>query len=467
MESRQFSFAIHGMFCARCAVQIEQALTRLDGMIAAQVNYASERATVRYDPSRVELAALIAEVRRAGFDTPLQTTTFYVSELMYAASARLIESALKRVQGVVQVTANLSPGQLTVVTLAEVADPTTVHDALRALGLHVDAQAPSNPTFGFVVRTVVLGMLLSALIGAVLVPLVGDDGDERRLVALSVVVGGLTVLAGYPFYRRLWAALVARTLDESVRLRLLAFVPLVIALSWIGALNQRSFWAWIVWSALTAASALTVGWFVMRAWSLRSVARWRSMLPPLAGFVAALALIGLYLGILSVLQSPSHALEQFALDRFWVGSVALGFGVQIGLYVHLRLILHAMRLVGAAASSRRIIEGTPGVLPADAAHAMTGAGTGTSTVGMIACCAHHLADLAPLIGMTGASGLSGVVTFLGEWKIPLIVFGLLVNGVGIAVSLRTLQKQRAHLNAMERAAHESNSMSGITAPACH
>lgn len=155
--------------------------------------------------------------------------------------------------------------------------------------------------------------------------------------------------------------------------------------------------------------------------------RW--LLPPLVGFIAAMALIGLYFGILSVLQSPSHAVEQLTLDGVWVGLVALGFGIQIGLYVYLRLIINAMKLVGATA--------------------MTGAGTGTSTLGMIACCAHHVTDIAPLLGLTGASGLSGVVTFLGEWKIPFILFGLLVNVVGIAVSLRTIRKQRAHLNTMK------------------
>ena len=79
---------------------------------------------------------------------------------------------------------------------------------------------------------------------------------------------------------------------------------------------------------------------------------------------------------------------------------------------------------------------------------MTGVGTGASTLGMIACCAHHLADFGPLVALTGASGLSGAVSFLAEWKIPFIIFGLGVNTIGIVVTLRLILRSRADLKMM-------------------
>lgn len=176
-------------------------------------------------------------------------------------------------------------------------------------------------------------------------------------------------------------------------------------------------------------------------------ARKRWLVPLLVGFGAGAALILLYLTILSVAQSPSHALEQLSQDRLWVGLVALGFGIQIGLYAYLRLIISAMQLAGATA--------------------MTGAGTTTSTVGMIACCAHHLADFAPLVALTGATGLSGAVAFLAEWKIPFILFGLAVNAIAIVMSIRTIRRERAHLKMMESSVVKNASAVTATAPACH
>ncbi|MEY3251952.1 MAG: hypothetical protein RL227_925, partial [Pseudomonadota bacterium] len=62
------SLQLAGMHCAACAGIIEQALGRVDGVAAVQVSAASERASVTWDPERTRPSALIAAVRRAGYD---------------------------------------------------------------------------------------------------------------------------------------------------------------------------------------------------------------------------------------------------------------------------------------------------------------------------------------------------------------------------------------------------------------
>jgi Cu+-exporting ATPase len=57
-----------GMTCANCANTIERSLNKVDGVIEATVNFASERATVTYAPGVADRAALIAAVRQAGYD---------------------------------------------------------------------------------------------------------------------------------------------------------------------------------------------------------------------------------------------------------------------------------------------------------------------------------------------------------------------------------------------------------------
>src|SRR4051812_7187145 len=58
---------IGGMTCASCVGRVEKALNRVDGVAVAEVNLATEVATVRFDPGQVGLAELTAAVSRAGY----------------------------------------------------------------------------------------------------------------------------------------------------------------------------------------------------------------------------------------------------------------------------------------------------------------------------------------------------------------------------------------------------------------
>ncbi|HNQ55890.1 MAG: heavy metal translocating P-type ATPase [Rhodocyclaceae bacterium] len=64
---QSLDLAISGMTCAACATRIETVLNRLPG-VEASVNFASEKASVRYRPGQADAAGLIAAVRRAGYE---------------------------------------------------------------------------------------------------------------------------------------------------------------------------------------------------------------------------------------------------------------------------------------------------------------------------------------------------------------------------------------------------------------
>jgi copper chaperone CopZ len=282
MNSREISFAIQSMTCANCAITIERALARLDGVIAARVNYASERATITFDPARVSAEQIVRAVKQNGFG---------------AQTRRVTRSLVSVWRG----------------------------ERIAGFASHTFIHARAD----WLAQTVELEWL-------------ADVGDAQALPRARVV------------------ALIARA-------------------------------------------------------------------PVCAGVLAAFGMFALYVLILTGFQSFAHALQQARQDWFWIGLVTFGFGAQIGLYSHLRLIVSATNAASAAAA--------------------TGAGTTTSTLGMVACCAHHLTDLAPLVALTGASSLSGAIAFLNEWKYAFIAFGLVMNALGIVITLRTIRKSRAHLNA--------------------
>lgn len=144
----------------------------------------------------------------------------------------------------------------------------------------------------------------------------------------------------------------------------------------------------------------------------------RFLLPVAVGLMGALLLTGLYFGIVSWAESPQHAVQLFWQDRWIVLPIILGFGVQAGLYTILK-----KRLFVAVAST-----GPSGP--------MMGAGGTTSTLAMVACCAHHVTDVLPILGLTAAA------TFLAQYRTAFMLVGLGTTLVGIAVMLVILVKER-------------------------
>jgi Cu+-exporting ATPase len=61
---------VEGMTCASCSARVGRALTRLDGVETANVNFATHRAVVSYDPALVDPEALRAAVERVGYAVP-------------------------------------------------------------------------------------------------------------------------------------------------------------------------------------------------------------------------------------------------------------------------------------------------------------------------------------------------------------------------------------------------------------
>src|SRR5947209_15071447 len=64
--------ALKGMTCASCAMRIEKGLKKVPGVKDASVNFASEQATVTYDPAQTGPEQMMQKVDAVGYKaTPL------------------------------------------------------------------------------------------------------------------------------------------------------------------------------------------------------------------------------------------------------------------------------------------------------------------------------------------------------------------------------------------------------------
>ena len=94
---------ITGMTCANCAMNIERALgRRVPGVTQASVNFATEKATVKYLPGLVDLTRIVSAIEKAGFGAVLPTADAPATDVEQAArDAEIKDQTQKFLIGVV------------------------------------------------------------------------------------------------------------------------------------------------------------------------------------------------------------------------------------------------------------------------------------------------------------------------------------------------------------------------------
>ena len=222
-ESRigRISIPITGMSCAACVRRVEKALSGADGVSAVNVNFASEKAAVEYDPSSVRMRDLTGVVEDSGYGIASRKAGFGVTGMSCASCVGRVEKALGNVPGALDVSVNLATERATVEYVAGVAEIDDFQKAVEDAGYGVAttgaAEAeessgdPRDQEYRGLKRDLVVAAVLTALVFA---------GSLPHMLGFMVPVPaawlnlGLLVLAtpvqfwaGRRFYRGAWGAL--------------------------------------------------------------------------------------------------------------------------------------------------------------------------------------------------------------------------------------------------------------------
>ena len=135
------------------------------------------------------------------------------------------------------------------------------------------------------------------------------------------------------------------------------------------------------------------------------------------GLAGMAILLAIYFAVLTLASGWDFTLSQFFDFWYFIVSLALGFGLQIGLYSYLRNAVRSMDMSGKVVA----VSGT------------------TSTAAMISCCAHYLTNILPVLGAAGA------VALVAQYQIELFWLGLASNLAGIFyMGNRVFKFRRAH-----------------------
>jgi heavy metal translocating P-type ATPase len=100
-------FRIEGMTCASCVSRVEKAIRAVPGVASANVNLATERATVAFS-SQPDPQAVTAAIQKAGYATLEETVELQIEGMTCASCVARIEKALAAVPGVTSAAVNLA-----------------------------------------------------------------------------------------------------------------------------------------------------------------------------------------------------------------------------------------------------------------------------------------------------------------------------------------------------------------------
>ncbi|MDP9468488.1 MAG: heavy metal translocating P-type ATPase [Chloroflexota bacterium] len=89
----ELTLPVVGMTCASCVTRIERFLGKADGVSDAVVNLATERASVRYDPARIDRDGIVAAIEAAGYEVAPPATA---GEAEAADAEQLTRAAERR-----------------------------------------------------------------------------------------------------------------------------------------------------------------------------------------------------------------------------------------------------------------------------------------------------------------------------------------------------------------------------------
>ena len=206
------------MSCAACANRVEKALSETGGVEESSVNFATEKASVSYDPGSVEAGALIRAVEDAGYRAETAKTDLSITGMSCASCVGRVEKALGGVPGVLDVNVNLSTEKASVEYLPGSIESRDLERTVEGAGYGVvgsqeegSAEATGDKEYRKLRNNFLWAAALTALILAGSIPhMLGIPSPVPMrwlnfgLLALATPV---QFWAGWRFYKGAWGAL--------------------------------------------------------------------------------------------------------------------------------------------------------------------------------------------------------------------------------------------------------------------
>ena len=215
-KSEKANIHITGMTCTTCAATIEKSLSETPGVENANVSFASEKASIEYDPSKVDLATIKNTISQLGYNAATKKSIFPISGMTCASCVARVEKALSSVPGVVSASVNLASEKATV-EYVEGTDIAEMRRAVKEAGYGLGAEATTLEDVTTAARREIRALrnrvIFASVLAAVIMVLSLAPDFQFRSYLLWILATPVQFWTGWRFYQGAWGALRHRTAD--------------------------------------------------------------------------------------------------------------------------------------------------------------------------------------------------------------------------------------------------------------
>jgi Cu+-exporting ATPase len=137
LARKRVDLSVTGMTCAACSARVEKVLADMEGVESASVNLAAERATIQYDPIKLNINDFISTVEDAGYGARVETLTIPVKGMTCAACVARVQKSLENLDGVISASVNLATERVKVDYSPAQTGPDAFYRAIKSAGYDV------------------------------------------------------------------------------------------------------------------------------------------------------------------------------------------------------------------------------------------------------------------------------------------------------------------------------------------
>ena len=136
-QVKQVILPITGMTCANCVATVERNLKKDKGVMIANVNLSSERATIEYNPEISKLGNLIERVNKAGYGVASGEADLLIKRMSDDNDARRIERVVNKIEGVLEVNVSITSEHAKIKYIPTIVSQAELRRVIKSSGFEV------------------------------------------------------------------------------------------------------------------------------------------------------------------------------------------------------------------------------------------------------------------------------------------------------------------------------------------